>query len=711
MSAVFLPVAPSQQRLPRRRSKAPSSSSGGSTSSFSGFPMEMSPEKTLVEFISTSAAYFNVKRKALSALENEICRVGPNNIMPANAAAWYLAKRKYYLNNPPEFQLLPFLLKNHQDKFTVKGGYVEFKETYDKETALRKLRDLNRLGLVAYFTHKVDEYGVYLFDPLYYEKTEPFHSGLQAATKGKGNKGSMLATFFEGVSQLHLTKVNNFLLSLSFGPEPIEVRSNVTGVVVKMLNKTHGVLQFGTEDGTAKAVFSTKALFKDGFSFKNGDPMALPAMEFDGYRLPRRTSGAAALEYSWCAVLVWCGKKPSPKYNATKATLMAEDAFGGAKSNGGQSVFDDLLSQPGPNGDFKSDTILPRERSRANVFNPIAHKPVVTECMQIGEVVQLKRDGALVTLSKDKNGEKSFVPGWLAKSTVGTKAYLSTAQGVSLFVGDLIGYYVDAAQSPKYGAIAVGFNVIVLKHKDDSKKGKDGKKVNGKKSRTVSETSDARASSSDERADSKVKKTRKVRTKSTTSDGGESQTENKAAAPRVKAYLRFLLSDPVSDSESIHSDADPHFHTQYFDSDLDYDEYSDGEIAAEEVSEIQKSGTADLDVDELLRLLTEDEEKRKQEAKEAREKKIQEAKDAREKKIQEAKEAREAEREARLAARAAKKAEAAAAKSEDEKEPKTDEKDAAEPKKVADGASDESSEAAPSVDEAAPAAPEKKAEE
>ena len=36
-----------------------------------------------------------------------------------------------------------------------------------------------RQGLRAYFAHKVDEYGVYFFDPLYYETTEPFRASLQ----------------------------------------------------------------------------------------------------------------------------------------------------------------------------------------------------------------------------------------------------------------------------------------------------------------------------------------------------------------------------------------------------------------------------------------------------------------------------------------------------------------------------------------------------
>ena len=34
-------------------------------------------------------------------------------------------------------------------------------------------------GLLAYFNHKVDEYGVYFFDPDYYEKTEPFLANLR----------------------------------------------------------------------------------------------------------------------------------------------------------------------------------------------------------------------------------------------------------------------------------------------------------------------------------------------------------------------------------------------------------------------------------------------------------------------------------------------------------------------------------------------------
>ena len=46
-------------------------------------------------------------------------QVFPNNIMPANAAAWYMAKRRFYANQPLDLQLLAFLLKKYPDKFKV----------------------------------------------------------------------------------------------------------------------------------------------------------------------------------------------------------------------------------------------------------------------------------------------------------------------------------------------------------------------------------------------------------------------------------------------------------------------------------------------------------------------------------------------------------------------------------------------------------------
>ncbi len=66
-------------------------------------------------------------------------------------------------------------------------------------------------------------------------------------------------------------------------------------------------------------------------------------MEFDGYRVPNLSSGAgggggqsgkgdhkgagAGVDYTWYAVLVWCGRKPSPKYCATKEDLTSSPYF------------------------------------------------------------------------------------------------------------------------------------------------------------------------------------------------------------------------------------------------------------------------------------------------------------------------------------------------------------------------------------------------
>ena len=94
---------------------------------------EMTPEKTLIEFISTSAAFHGVKTQTIVELENDLMKVFPLNVMPANAAAWYMAKRKYYLGNAFDYQLLPFLLRNYPKKFAISGNTVEFLEQYDKK--------------------------------------------------------------------------------------------------------------------------------------------------------------------------------------------------------------------------------------------------------------------------------------------------------------------------------------------------------------------------------------------------------------------------------------------------------------------------------------------------------------------------------------------------------------------------------------------------
>ena len=108
---------------------------------------EMSPESTLIEFISASASFAGVKKCSLRDLEFEIMKVCPNNIMPANAAAWYMGKKRFY----DDFELLPLLLKNHEKRFAIKGGHVEFLDSYNPTVARKKLAALvSQVGFIIW---------------------------------------------------------------------------------------------------------------------------------------------------------------------------------------------------------------------------------------------------------------------------------------------------------------------------------------------------------------------------------------------------------------------------------------------------------------------------------------------------------------------------------------------------------------------------------
>ena len=58
--------------------------------------------------------------QVVSALLEKIFTEAPevfaNNVMPANAVAWYMDKRKFYINEPFDQQLLPSLLKKFPEK-------------------------------------------------------------------------------------------------------------------------------------------------------------------------------------------------------------------------------------------------------------------------------------------------------------------------------------------------------------------------------------------------------------------------------------------------------------------------------------------------------------------------------------------------------------------------------------------------------------------
>ena len=50
------------------------------------------------KFIVTFASYHGVQKQKLKNLEDNLSRVFCNNVMPANAAAWYMAKRQFYVD-------------------------------------------------------------------------------------------------------------------------------------------------------------------------------------------------------------------------------------------------------------------------------------------------------------------------------------------------------------------------------------------------------------------------------------------------------------------------------------------------------------------------------------------------------------------------------------------------------------------------------------
>ena len=78
----------------------------------------------------------------------------------------------------------------------------------------------------------------------------------------------------------------SFLASISKKTSNVKVVTNCTGIIVSMINAQYGFIKFGAGE---KALFSAKSLFQDGWQF-SGDPLSLPAMKFDGYKLMESAS-------------------------------------------------------------------------------------------------------------------------------------------------------------------------------------------------------------------------------------------------------------------------------------------------------------------------------------------------------------------------------------------------------------------------------------
>lgn len=409
---------------------------------------EMTPQAALVEFIATSASYHGVRRQTLTELEDDLFRVFRNNVMPANAAAWYMAKRRFFTKTPGSNQnpLLPSLLKEYPKKFALKNNVVIFLESYSPNVARMKLKYLVDQGVYSYFSHKVDECGVHFFDPLYYEETEPFHANLRMVTNIYNNQRiKLVPSYFKKFrKQFQYKHISPYLVAIS--KVETEIVTGVTGIVVAMFDKKYGLIKFNRNTETCLALFTTSALYQNGFRI-TADPKTLPPIFFDAYKIPENERSD---KFKWFAVLTWVGRRPNPKFGATKA---------------------DLMECP----QYKASMV-------PHVIEQINAKKTeeAVDYMKMGLVKEIRKNGAIAYVKEEGEDkeQKFFIPGWAYTHANAPKVkLLTTTQGIGLSIGDLVNFYIDAnVTAVPYDAVAC--NVDVLKHADvpkapiEKKKGK-----------------------------------------------------------------------------------------------------------------------------------------------------------------------------------------------------------------------------------------------
>jgi len=489
--------------------------------------------------------------------------------MPANAAAWYMAKRRYFHDKPFMQQLLPTVLSNYPTKFYIdpERKSVTFLEDYSKEVAKWKMNYLVHQGLFAYFSHKIDEYGVYFFDPLYYITTEPFHANLRLVTNYYGpNKNKLVATYFKKYKdQFHFTQHSQYLVSVSKVKVKREV--NCIGVIRSMINNNYGIIQFQTStngsQGSKTALFHAKSLFKDGFVYDR-DPLKLTAIKFDGYEIPGNPKHEGK-EYTWYASLVWVGRKPSPKFCTNLDTLQSSQFF----KNHAVTLEELATGVPKSSEEFTKPKI-PKD-----------------QYMKKGEVISIAKNGAIVQV-KNKQ-EKVFIPGWQVKlDKRNTILTTPSNDNIVLSRGDTIAFYLDEKEkSSNY--VGTGSNVIVLVNGKSGNKAKiaDDQLVDpqGRKGKGRNQSESSRRSRNGRR--------RSTRYSSEASSGGRRRSVSRSSM-NSKALLQFLLNDDLAEDD-CDSDVDPPFiPPPIYEVDLDFDEYSDGDIEAEEKEALLSDLASDL---------------------------------------------------------------------------------------------------------------------
>jgi len=495
---------------------------------------EMTPQAALVEFIVTSASYHGVRKQTLTELEDDLFRVFRNNVMPANAAAWYMAKRRFFTKTPGSNQnpLLPTLLKEYPKKFALKNNVVIFLEQYNPNVARMKLKYLVDQGLYSYFSHKVDECGVHFFDPLYYEETEPFHANLRVVTNIYNNQRiKLVPSYFKKFKkQFQYKHISPYLVAIS--KVETEIVTGVTGIVVAMYDKKYGLIKFNRNTETCLALFTTSALYQNGYRI-TADPKTLPPVFFDAYKIPENERSD---KFKWFAVLTWVGRRPNPKFGATKVDLMECPQYKA-------SMVPQTVEQ-----------VTTKKTEEA------------VDYMKMGLVKEIRKNGAIAYVKEEgeEKEQKFFIPGWSYTHFNSTKVkFLTTTQGIGLGIGDLVNFYIDPNVIAKpYDAVAC--NVDVLKHADVPKPPTE----------------------------------KKVRKKSTMSTSSSKSGKGKNPNVNWKNFLlKAALSEEEPEGEEKEREKDPDWEPpeNYEDSDD-----ADSEISEDEINDLIESMKTEVKITDFL---------------------------------------------------------------------------------------------------------------
>merc|ERR1719474_548275 len=213
-----------------------------------------------------------------------------------------------------------------------------------------------------------------------------------------------------------------------------EIVTGVTGIVVAMYDKKYGLIKFNRNTETCLALFTTSALYQNGYRI-TADPKTLPPVFFDAYKIPENERSD---KFKWFAVLTWVGRRPNPKFGATKV---------------------DLLECP----QYKASMV-------PQTVEQVAAKKTeeAVDYMKMGLVKEIRKNGAIAHVKEEGEDkeQKFFIPGWSFTHFNSPKVkFLTTTQGVGLSIGDLVNFYIDPNVVAKpYDAVAC--NVDVLKHAD-----------------------------------------------------------------------------------------------------------------------------------------------------------------------------------------------------------------------------------------------------